>query len=639
MKYFPQLELSDASRDFQEEFLGYNHNLRISDNEFYNMKNMSGDYYPVLSPRDKRGIVKQLDGCTGVICKNALCYIDKYGENGSKLYINDFEITPFTSTTTAQTYSAGINYTHVMVSMGAYLIIFRKSKEYGLTDGWFYNTAKSAQSITEEDYGYIDHTNEFNHLEITTCGYNGSEYSFRYIGSSAPTGEVNNGDKWLDTSSKPHVVKVWSESQQMWTGISTTYVKLTAPGIASGFKVGDAVKISDLSEGYSNIYATGTNAPITITEDIIEQLKTLSTNTIIQSVDESETNGIKNNGWIVVVGIIDASLTIQYSGDNKKVSREAPYMDFICEHNNRLWGCRYGLNRNDDTVNEIYASKQGDFRNWNCYAGISTDSYAVSVGSEDVWTGCTPFGNSVLFFKENVIHKIYGSIPADFQTTEQRVRGIQRGSEKSLCFVNETLFYKSTTDVCYYDGSTPVGVSGALGDVAYSNAVFGSTRNKLYANMLDENGEWNLFVFNVASQMWHREDDIHCKYICRVDDDVYFVDENNVLGTFTGAGTPESDFEWYSETGVIGYSLPDNKYIGRMSVRLKKPVNSDVRLFIQYDNSSKWNPVATLNGESITSISIPILPKRCDHFRLRFEGKGECKIFSISKTIELGSDV
>ncbi len=633
MKYFPQLELSDASRDFQEEFLGYNHNLRISDNEFYNMKNMSGDYYPVLSPRDKRGIVKQLDGCTGVICKNALCYIDKFGENGSKLYINHHEIAQF-SGTIAQTYDGSVSYTHVMVNMGAYLIIFRKSKEYGLTDGWFYNTAKSEQSITEEDHGYIDNVVQTNAITLTPSGPDGSNYEYRFVQASQPTGEVNNGDKWLDTSGEKHAVKVWSESQQMWVGVSTTYIKISAPGIANGFNVGDAVDLNELK----NITGTAHTSSLgPITESVIEQIKDLSVNSIIQSKDETKTGDTYNNAWIVVVGILDEEVSSQTT--TVKIKRNAPYMDFICEHNNRLWGCRYGLNRNDDTVNEIYACKQGDFRNWNCYAGLSTDSYAVSVGSEDVWTGCTPFGNSVLFFKENVIHKIYGSIPADFQTTEQRVRGIQRGSEQSLCFVNETLFYKSTTDVCYYDGSTPVGVSGALGDVAYSNAVFGSTRNKLYANMLDENGEWNLFVFNVASQMWHREDDIHCKYICRVDDDVYFVDENNVLGTFTGAGTPESDFEWYAETGVIGYSLPDNKYIGRMSVRLKRPVNSDVRLFIQYDNSSKWNPVATLNGESITSISIPILPKRCDHFRLRFEGKGECKIFSISKTIELGSDV
>lgn len=616
MKFYPQLELNNATRDFQEEFGGYNHNLRIPENNFYNMKNMSGDYYPVLSPRDKRGIVKQLEDCTGVICKDALCYID----NG-RLYINDYEITSFADTVTAETEG---RYSHVMVSMGAYLIIFRKT-ENGLTDGWFYNTAKSSTDITDEDYGYIDNTVEINSLNITTCGLDGKQYEFIHIGPSAPTGEVANGDKWLDTSGEIHTVKVWSEAQQMWTGISTVYVKISATGIANGFKVGDAIQISDLTKNVVNA--------ATSSETVIEQLKTISTNTIIYSIDEEE------NGWIVVVGILDEEVDISYRVP-VTFTRQAPYMDYICEHNNRLWACRYGLNRKNDTVNEIYASKLGDFKNWTCYAGISTDSYAVSVGSEEVWTGCTAFGNNVLFFKENYIHKVYGNMPSDFQIIEQKVRGIQRGSEKSLCFVNETLFYKSTTDVCYYDGSTPIGVSGALGQVGYYNAVFGSTRSKLYANMQDEDGEWNLFVYDVSTQMWHREDELHCKFICKVDDDVHYIDINNVHGTFTGSGnTPESDFEWYAETGVIGYSQADNKYIGRMSVRLKKPVTSEVRLYIQYDDSTKWNPVASLDGEGIKNISVPILPRRCDHFRLRFEGKGECKIFSITKTIELGSDV
>ncbi|MEE0868651.1 MAG: hypothetical protein U0L70_02535, partial [Ruminococcus sp.] len=69
---YPMIDENNSQRDFQEEFLGYNHNLRIADGEFYNMKNMTGDYYPVLSTRKKRGIVKQLTKPLGMICKDAL---------------------------------------------------------------------------------------------------------------------------------------------------------------------------------------------------------------------------------------------------------------------------------------------------------------------------------------------------------------------------------------------------------------------------------------------------------------------------------------------------------------------------------------------------------------------------------------
>ena len=48
--------------------------------------------------------------------------------------------------------------------------------------------------------------------------------------------------------------------------------------------------------------------------------------------------------------------------------------------------------------------------------------------------------------------------------------------------------------------------------------------------------------------------------------------------------------------------------------------------------------VATIVGTTLKSFCIPIKPKRCDHFRLRIEGKGEAKIFSIAKSIEQGSE-
>ena len=36
---------------------------------------------------------------------------------------------------------------------------------------------------------------------------------------------------------------------------------------------------------------------------------------------------------------------------------------------------------------------------------------------------------------------------------------------------------------------------------------------------------------------------------------------------------------------------------------------------------------------------VPVLPKRCDHLRYRLSGTGDVKIYSISRTEEVGSDV
>ena len=51
----PVMEEISASRDMIQEFGGYNRNFRIGDGEFYDMENLTGDYFPILSNRQSVG--------------------------------------------------------------------------------------------------------------------------------------------------------------------------------------------------------------------------------------------------------------------------------------------------------------------------------------------------------------------------------------------------------------------------------------------------------------------------------------------------------------------------------------------------------------------------------------------------------
>ena len=51
----PTLSGVATSREMVDTFRGYNHNLRIGDGEAWDMRNMTSDLYPVLSPRKPRG--------------------------------------------------------------------------------------------------------------------------------------------------------------------------------------------------------------------------------------------------------------------------------------------------------------------------------------------------------------------------------------------------------------------------------------------------------------------------------------------------------------------------------------------------------------------------------------------------------
>ena len=93
--------------------------------------------------------------------------------------------------------------------------------------------------------------------------------------------------------------------------------------------------------------------------------------------------------------------------------------------------------------NVIYACKLGDPTNWFSYRGIAADSYAVTVGSDGAFTGAATCMGYALFFKENTLHKLCGTKPSDFQLTSLRCRGVAKNAARSLCVLNETLYYLS----------------------------------------------------------------------------------------------------------------------------------------------------------------------------------------------------
>ena len=414
---------------------------------------------------------------------------------------------------------------------------------------------------------------------------------------------------WLDTSSTPHSLKQYSTSSAMWSTIATTYIKITATGIGKYFEVNDGVTISGIKD---------------------EALKDLNASIIIQA---------KGDNYIVVTGILD-ELTTQT--EPITVERRMPEMDFIVESGNRLWGCRYG-EQGDQIVNEIYACKLGDFKNWSCYQGISTDSYAASVGTDGQFTGAITHLGYPIFFKENYMHKVYGNYPANYQIQTTACRGVQKGCGKSLAIVNEVLYYKSRSGICAYDGSLPTEISSALGDVAYSKAVAGHIGNKYYVSMCDENGDYHLFVYDTLKGMWHREDNREVADFCNCRGDLYFIDrEFNQIRNVRGTGDIPKEtapIHWEAVTGIIGTDSPDKKYISRLDVRMLLEVGARVNFYAEYDSSGEWKHLFSMDGVKLHSFAVPIRPQRCDHLRLKITGEGDAKIFSICKTIEWGSDV
>lgn len=579
---YPTLKVKQKSRQMADAFLGYNHNLRIGDTEFFDMKNMTSDYYPVLAPRNRRGVYKDGINATGIIAKEKLCYVD-----GSDFVIGDERI------------DMDLNdEPKTLISMGAYVII--------MPDRKYINTKKV------EDWDEIDEVHETTeNVTFALCTLTGDEYGDLRPGEK-PAEE--DGNVWFDTSTTPPTLKKYSETNERWVTIATTYVKISSTGIGKNLKQYDGVELSGITaKGWEHL--NGSHALWGCKDDAI----------IITGITQA-----------------DNDEELEYSSSNRiTVSRKIPIMDYMVESNNRLWGCRYGANEKGEVVNEIYASKLGDFKNWDCFMNLSTDSYKVSCGTDGPFTGAITHLGFPLFFKENCVHKVYGDYPANFRVQNTACRGVQRGSHRSLAIVNETLFYKSGGAVCAYDGSLPVEMSTALGEVRYSDAIAGAHGNKYYITMKSADGEYHLFVYDTAKGMWHKEDNLQVDAFCPFLNEMYGIDHvTKHIITMLGTGTQESGkVPWMVETGLVGMSTPDMKYISKLLIRMSLETGASVDVSIQYDSIGDWEKVCQMKMTSLRSFYVPVRPRRCDHFRIRIQGEGEGRIYSITKTIEQGSDV
>lgn len=593
MPFFVTVKDAKTAKQVTDVFLGYNHNLKIKEGEFFDMKNLTSDDFPLLSTRKKRGVYASPTSPQGMVAKDALCYVD-----GQYFVIDSNRIDMGLSTDAEDCPKE-------LISMGAYVIIMPDKK--------YINTA----DLT--DFGNIEaSTTTQTDVVFTLCDVDGNNYNGVLAGDTAPS-DPENKSYWLDTSSNPNVLKVYSSNSSMWISIVSTYIKISAANIGKAFNQYDGVKISGIQSS---------------------KLVDIMGNQIIWA---------KGDDYIVVTGIMDETVTQTVEDGAITVQRRMPNMDFITEANNRLWGCRYGTSVDGQVVNEIYACKLGDFKNWSCFMGISTDSYVASCGTDGQFTGAITHLGYPLFFKEGCLHKVYGSQPSNFQIQSTVCRGVQKGCHKSLAIVNEILYYMGRNGVCAYDGSLPNEISDAFGGVNYSDAVAGAHWNKYYISMKDTTGEWHMFCYDASKGLWHHEDETQAEAFCSCRNEMYYIDHaDKKIKTVYGSGTLlDEPVEWFAETGTVvalsnyaGYAeyVANRKFVGRLQIRMSMEIGAVCEAFIEYDSSGRWERLWTMHGKTLQTFSIPIRPHRCDHFRIRLEGEGSVKVYSITKSIENGSD-
>ena len=602
------------TRDLLRAFGGLNETYGCTEAEYSGGMNFSARDFPALSTRLPRRRLQELAGLNGMYHLNGLLTVCG----------RDLVYTPDEAPAQPVTVKNAVaDSRKTMVGIGTKILIFPDKVAFDTADG------SAAPLGAAWEAGSLS-------VSFAPCDASGNTYEVKDKGTKEPE-HPQDGQLFLKLNEpdKPYsaenTLEVYSEASGNWTVIPLDYCLVTAEGIGAEFRVWDTVTMTGTGAEQAGQWAglDGDRIVYGVTETTL-RLRA-------DPGGEHFYGRLVHNGSSAVWVSMDGTQREEYfPAEGVKVERRVPDLEYLTECDNRVWGC-------SSSENVIYACKLGDPTNWFSYRGIAADSYAVTVGSDGAFTGAATCMGYALFFKENTLHKLYGSKPSDFQLSSLRCRGVAKGAARSLCVINETLYYLSPDGVMAWDGSIPTKVSTALDPARLRNvksALGGALDGRYYLHLVRGGGEAQavrLLVYDTERGLWQEED--VCSYeMTGSGGQLYLWDGKAIWAAdadreenWQQAGGIEDGVSFELVSGDIGLDSPEELYLSRLTLRLEAEVKSRIEVAVSYD-SGAWETLAQLNADGRRCFDVPFVPRRCGSLRFRLKGRGQLTLRSLTRT-------
>lgn len=554
------------------EFKGLNRRTVVEEGEMSDMRNLTADNYPVLSPRKLRGemsLPADVRRPLQIISRfNRIAMIAEDTNEDINFYYDGEKVTSVT----------GLSISSRMVAINTKICFFPEKT--------YLELVKSGSTVTIGSYGSLEATQSLSAVSLTLSNDG--------VAMSIPTGH--------------------------------------------GFGYDDAV----------NIVGTLTYTP----QGGSSTTKACNVSCAVEQVISGTPNDtivLPRETFIELTGEGATDITITAT-----MSRTMPDLDHVIEWNNRLWGA-------SNTDNTIYACKLGDPKNWQYYQGTGLDSYYAQQGTDGDWTGVAGYSGHIIFFKQTSMTRIYGTAPSNYQVANAECFGVEEGSRQSVVTINDKVFWKSTIGIMAYDGGTPYLVSEKLNE-EYKAAVAGTEGIKYYVSMQRKGGGIEVLVMDIDKAVWHKEDHVRFRNCCTSDNSLYFVtydgdalvcspdvicsdwllcggaSESGGVGVINPKAVTETyeDMEWMAQFGPFDEFIENRKIYSKLSVRFKVNGPSYIKVSISL-NDGEWETVKEFDPAVTEGHFIPIIPRRCDRYSVRIEGKGNCEIKSLTRRVRAGT--
>ncbi len=489
----PYLSENNTSRRWTDYFGGINRRERTNDGAWSEMENLTVDQYPPGKVRDRKGTAGPRSYAGRIV--------DSARVNGTIFLLDsEDELIPMKEDGSTPFESLIRGAGGQVVANGRNLVFIGGQVLEQATDQ---TTPEEVSAATHNAYARLD-------APVTIMPVSAADEEIQ-IAHTKPA-QPANGDWYMDDETGG--LYRYSDSTESWVPQADCYLRLTFD--LSGVRGTDYTTDGDIDSlfdgGIRNDCVTvspsfsggaGRSALLEIMmmyRRVFEWIgaEMVGANYIVERAEKTD----PLTYTMLVRGLYIkqfASLT------RMRVTRRHPQMDYIIEHKNRIWGCRYGLNDQGQFVNEIYGSALGDPLNWFRYEGTAADSYTASVGTGEAFTGIAHTEDYVVFFKEDRCYLLSGSEPSNFRLREVCGPGVAAGSYKSLVEVSGALYYLSPIGVMKL---TPYNYPSCISDVLGRRDMrdgIGATDGRRYYLRCIDNGAEALYLYDLEKEMWTRD--------------------------------------------------------------------------------------------------------------------------------------
>lgn len=581
----------------QVRFGGLRHTVNCADGELYDMENLSARFYPVLATRPKRWKGPTLTNATALYADHGvLMYID--GTDGV-LYYKDWPMLTVSVDTNDPTEHHFVRFGDRVILTPSMQLLNVKTEIVGAAE----SKADLPETAVEGTAWAVGVTDSY---RVYIYAYDNELQKYTWVDAGDFATNMRSSVRAQGVTIKDGTIK----------GDAAKANSLVAAGVdwSLFFKVGDAVRLSGL-------------------ETIPENNKTA----VIREM-EGDTLRFSENCFTMPEGEDGAAVEEYTEATTVTVSRDIPEAEIWFEHENRLWAA---------AGKKIYASKLADPLNFHVFDGLATDSWALETQRKGEFTGGISYGGYPLFFRENAILRVYGSTADAFQTYEVEAPGVMRGMSRSLAAAGGVLFYMSRDGIMAYNGDDwPQDQQQVFGWPEALPAYCSACSDGVDLYLFTDWGGEKLYHFDALRGLWMRENARHFHYMTLMDgmEDgslaILALEDEDRLVALKGAPEgweEEESMASFAEFGDFTDSSPNRKGMTKVQLRVRAEEGTAMKVLIQYDSSGTWETVREFTAGRKDSYYLPVLPRRCDHYRLRIEAVGQWELYSMSREVYTGS--